>query len=90
MEYSRHELYNLLSRQSPLWLRGADLSDADLSGANLSKANLSKANLRRVDLSSANLYSNKIHNPQLTINKGFLEITGVVMEYEDIRRALLA
>jgi len=44
MEFSRHELYDLLSRQGPLWLIGADLSNADLSRANLGKVNLSKAN----------------------------------------------
>jgi len=44
-EITQFQIYELLNRPGPLWLRNIDLSGADLSKANLHGANLGGANL---------------------------------------------
>ena len=55
-ELTKYQIYELLNRPGPLWLRNIDLSEIDLSKADLRGANLGGANLTKTNLSGANLH----------------------------------
>jgi uncharacterized protein YjbI with pentapeptide repeats len=55
MDFTRYELYDLINREGPLWLRRANLDGAYLDGANLTGADLYMASLAGAYLYGANL-----------------------------------